>query len=131
MKSNHSFFLEKDLYIGNTLKVRIDSTGVLPECAYLPRRVADSIPFSSDHFDDILSQLSISPDSFDAAAIKETLEICEWPALEGERKSCTTSLEAMEALAREKIGEGAKAFVTKLEADASEIRTYTVGWVEL
>lgn len=131
LKSNHSFFLEQELYFGNTMKVRIDSTGVLPECAYLPRRVADSIPFSSDHFDDILSQLSISPDSFDAAAIKDTLEVCEWPAMKGEGKTCTTSLEAMVELAREKIGEGAKAIVTKMEADTSETRAYTVGWVEL
>ena len=131
MSQNLSFFLEEDLFSGNPLKVTLPTTGALPECAYLPRRIADSIPFSSDNFDHILSDFSIDPNSAEANVIKHTLEVCERPAMRGEWKTCTTSLEAMEEMAVETLGEGAKALSTKMEAKSQEIRTYRVQRVEL
>ncbi|CAA7402722.1 unnamed protein product [Spirodela intermedia] len=63
--------------------------------AFLPRSVADSIPFSSAKMSDILSLLSVEPHSEKAAAIEKTLHRCEEPAVAGETRFCATSLESM------------------------------------
>lgn len=52
-KGEISLFIVNDLYSGSRLKLMLHSTGVMPQCFYLPIRVADTIPFSSDKTEDV------------------------------------------------------------------------------
>uniref|UniRef100_A0A7N0TCQ5 BURP domain-containing protein n=1 Tax=Kalanchoe fedtschenkoi TaxID=63787 RepID=A0A7N0TCQ5_KALFE len=91
--SSH-FFLEKDLVPGKQMEMdftRPENIGYV----FIPRQVADSIQFSSDQLSVILGQLSIDPESPKAQLMKDTLKYCDFPAGEGEVKTCATSLEAM------------------------------------
>ena len=58
--------------------------------------VADSIPFSASSQPTALTRLGIANDSAQAAAMEETLYMCELPHKAGEAaKFCATSLEAL------------------------------------
>ncbi|CAA7402720.1 unnamed protein product [Spirodela intermedia] len=87
------FFQEKDLVPGS--KMNLHFTRTASNSAFLPRSVANSIPFSSAKMSDILSLLSVEPHSEKAAAIEKTLHRCEEPAVAGETSFCATSLESM------------------------------------
>ncbi|XP_022769614.1 BURP domain-containing protein 3-like [Durio zibethinus] len=62
---------------------------------FLPREVADSIPFSSSESLKILQFFSVSPDSPKGKTVKDTLRRCEIEAAKGEIKICATSSESM------------------------------------
>ncbi|KAJ1685144.1 hypothetical protein LUZ63_016534 [Rhynchospora breviuscula] len=87
------FFLEQSLQPGSTMTLQFTrtTTGV----PFLPRQVADSIPFSSSMLPGILSRLSINPSSKMASSIKNTIADCEAEPLAGEKWFCATSLESM------------------------------------
>ncbi|XVF19332.1 hypothetical protein REPUB_Repub11eG0101400 [Reevesia pubescens] len=70
------------------LKVRI-------RASFLPRPVAESIPFSSQKFPNILNYFSLEAKSAEANLIKETIQNCEIPAIKGEERYCATSLESL------------------------------------
>ncbi|XWS67565.1 hypothetical protein CRYUN_Cryun04dG0016900 [Craigia yunnanensis] len=61
----------------------------------LPKKVADSIPFSSSKLPEILQLFSIPPGSSLAKAMEDTLQKCEYAPGKGETKTCATSLESM------------------------------------
>ncbi|KAJ7001044.1 dehydration-responsive protein RD22-like [Populus alba x Populus x berolinensis] len=63
--------------------------------SFLPRRVAESIPFSSDKFPEILNYFSLQVNSKEAEIISEEIGYCESPNLEGEEKYCAASLESL------------------------------------
>ncbi|XP_038689163.1 BURP domain-containing protein BNM2A-like [Tripterygium wilfordii] len=88
-----------DMKVGNTIKVKLpfDDTS---SSHFLPKDVADSIPFSSSELPNILKLFSFSEDSSKASAMKETLIKCEDPPTEGEIKTCATSLESLLDFAR-------------------------------
>nr|XP_029117955.1 BURP domain-containing protein 6-like [Elaeis guineensis] len=87
------FFLQKDLLPGanKTIYFIRTSSGT----PLLPRRMADSIPFSSSKLPEIFARLSIKPNSVEAESMKKALEDCEEPPVDGETKYCATSLESM------------------------------------
>ncbi|KAK8663642.1 hypothetical protein V6N13_083451 [Hibiscus sabdariffa] len=62
---------------------------------FLPKEVADTIPFSSSQVSNILQFFSVFPDSPKGKAIQDTLTKCELEAAEGETKICATSLESL------------------------------------
>ncbi|KAJ3701081.1 hypothetical protein LUZ61_004786 [Rhynchospora tenuis] len=90
---SYAFFLEKSLQPGATMTLHFTHTTA--GASFLPRQVADSIPFSSSKLPDILSRLSVSPSSEMASSIKKTIAECEAKPLAGELKLCATSLESM------------------------------------
>ena len=71
---------------------------------FLPRRLAEAIPFSSDKLSVALEKLDISQGSDTALAMKQTLKGCEGPANSGERRYCATLLESMIDYATSTLG---------------------------
>ncbi|XP_074575727.1 BURP domain-containing protein 6 [Curcuma longa] len=88
------FFLESNLRTGAAMTVHFTRPSAF-RAAFLPRREADAIPFSSARLPEILDRLSIKPGSPEAETTLSTLQECERPAAPGERKLCATSLESM------------------------------------
>ncbi|KAJ3677573.1 hypothetical protein LUZ60_003297 [Juncus effusus] len=87
------YFLEDSLFPGskNTFVFHPSSS----KQTFLPRKTAESIPFSLKDLPTILSRLSINPNSIQAREITRTLRSCEAPTIRNEVKSCATSLESM------------------------------------
>uniref|UniRef100_A0A7N0TM47 BURP domain-containing protein n=1 Tax=Kalanchoe fedtschenkoi TaxID=63787 RepID=A0A7N0TM47_KALFE len=110
------WFLEKDLVPGNQMEMEIARPGN-NGYAFVPRQVADSIPFSSDKLPAILTKLSVKPESPTAQLIKDTLKECELPAEEGEVKTCATSLESMIDFSVQRLGKNIQAVSTEAEKD--------------
>ncbi|XWS30796.1 hypothetical protein CRYUN_Cryun23aG0020700 [Craigia yunnanensis] len=71
---------------------------------FLPREVADSIPFSSSEILKILQFFSVSPDSPKGKAVKDTLKRCEIEPAKGETKICVASSESMLEFLRNAFG---------------------------
>eukprot|EP00253_Pinus_taeda_P000984 PITA_00984 len=92
------FLLEKDLQSGSKVNLQFLERSSSPADStvfFLPRRLAQAIPFSSHKLSVALEKLNISQGSNKALAMKHTLEECENPAISGESKFCATSLESM------------------------------------
>ncbi|MQM21099.1 hypothetical protein Taro_054133 [Colocasia esculenta] len=87
------FFLEKDLH-PNTRK-QLQFIRSAPPSPFIPRPVADAIPFSSKKLPELMARFSLQPDSVGAEDMRVSLHGCEHPAGAGEAKSCVTSLESM------------------------------------
>ncbi|KAG9151638.1 hypothetical protein Leryth_001946 [Lithospermum erythrorhizon] len=105
------FFLEKDLRQGSKMNLQFTKSG--NPASFLPRKVADSIPFSSTKVPEILGQFSLEPDSPEAETMKTTIKECEEPGIAGEEKYCATSLESMVDFSTSKLG-------TRVEAISTE-----------
>uniref|UniRef100_A0A7N0TCB3 BURP domain-containing protein n=2 Tax=Kalanchoe fedtschenkoi TaxID=63787 RepID=A0A7N0TCB3_KALFE len=100
---------------------RLESVGYV----FVPRQVANSIPFSSDKLSVILAQLSIDPESPKAQLMKDTLKYCNFPAGEGEVKTCATSLEAMIDFSIQRLGKNIQAVSTEPEKYA-KLQNFTI-----
>ncbi|THU46420.1 hypothetical protein C4D60_Mb09t04750 [Musa balbisiana] len=119
------FFLNKDLRPG--AKMTLHFTNTISGASFLPRRAADSIPFSSARLREILDRFSVEPNSAEAAEIKQTLRDCEEPAVRGERKTCATSLEAMVEFSTSSLGTSkVKAASTTVSKEGTPAQKYTV-----
>ncbi|XP_077219939.1 BURP domain protein RD22-like [Tasmannia lanceolata] len=118
------FFLEENLHPGAKMNLHFIKT--TPEATFLPRGVAQSIPFSSSKLPDILNKFSISPGSLEAEAVKDTLSTCEAPASKGEDKYCATSLESMVDFARTRLGANLQVLTTTVDKETAT-QEYTVG----
>ncbi|XP_059073407.1 BURP domain-containing protein 5-like [Cryptomeria japonica] len=94
------FLLEKDLVSGTKKYLSYSNT---QKMHFLPRSVADKIPFSSDNLSVALKELNIAPDSDMGLAMKQTLKVCEAPPVKGETKY-STSLESMIDYITSKLG---------------------------
>ncbi|KAL9676531.1 hypothetical protein QQ045_004745 [Rhodiola kirilowii] len=119
------WFLEKDLYPGREMEMEIARPENNNGYTFIPRQVADSIPFSSDKFPAILNQLSMKPESPKAELMKEILRECELPAEEGEVKTCATSLESMIDFSIQHLGKNIQAVSTEAEKD-TKLQKFTV-----
>ncbi|KAL9237556.1 hypothetical protein vseg_012089 [Gypsophila vaccaria] len=93
--SEFVFFTFKDLTKGNIIPIY--QLGINPSTSphFLPREVADSIPFSLSKLSFLLKLFGWPRDSPEARTIETTLRQCETPPLKGETKYCATSLESM------------------------------------
>lgn len=123
------FFLEKDLHPGANMTLHFirPTTGA----TFLPRQAADSIPFSSTRLPEILSRLSITPNSIEAEAMKKTLQECEKPAIDGETKYCATSIEAMVDFSTSSLGtRNVEALSTTVDREAPPKQVYSISKVQ-
>ncbi|CAJ1972307.1 unnamed protein product [Sphenostylis stenocarpa] len=118
------FFLEKDLHHGTKLNLHFSHTSNV-EATFLPRPVADSIPFSSNRVSDILHRFSIKAGSDEAEMVKNTISECEEPSIRGEEKRCVTSLESMVDFATSKLGNNVDAVSTEVGKER-ELQEYTM-----
>nr|XP_010925834.1 BURP domain-containing protein 6-like [Elaeis guineensis] len=123
------YFLEKDLHPGARMTFHFIRT--ITGATLLPRQAADSIPFSSAKLPEILSRLSITPNSIEAQAMKKTLQECEKPAMEGETKYCATSVEAMVDFSTSSLGtRDVRALSTAVDRDGTPKQVYSISKVQ-
>lgn len=123
------YVFEKDLRRGSKVTLRLASHN---DARFVPRRVADSLPFSTAKLPQILKQFSLKPHSDKASEVEYTVGVCEHPGMKGERKHCATSLESMVDFAVSEMGRGGavKAVGTEAEGARKERQSYRVVGVE-
>ncbi|KAL4342647.1 hypothetical protein GQ457_08G001830 [Hibiscus cannabinus] len=118
------FFLENQLRLGRTLEVN----GILKtrnKASFLPRQIAQSIPFSSGKFPEIFKYFSLKPKSDEANLIKETIRKCEIPAMKGEQRYCATSLESLIDWTVSKLGKNIQVLSNDVEKE-TENRVFAI-----
>ncbi|KAJ0784865.1 putative BURP domain-containing protein [Helianthus annuus] len=111
------FFLENDLHQGKEMNLHFTKND--KKATFLPRKIADSIPFSSNKLPQIYDEFSVKPDSMEAEIMKQTLNECESTGIEGEEKYCATSLESMVDFSTTKLGKNVKAISTEVSSKES------------
>ncbi|KAL6270136.1 hypothetical protein ACE6H2_027047 [Prunus campanulata] len=97
------FFTFNDLYKGKIMPLNFPKQ---EHSRFLPKEVADSIPFSMPQLPHLLQLFSIPQGSRDAKHMADALEQCEMKAITGETKFCATSLESMIEFVTKIIGSG-------------------------
>lgn len=117
------FFLEKDMHPGSTMNLHFPENTETSNL--LPRQVAKNIPFSSKKMPEILSQFSVKPGSEEAEIMKNTIEECEEPQIQGEEKYCATSLESMVDFSTSKLGKNVQAISTEVE-NPTQMQQYKI-----
>ncbi|KAD5803051.1 hypothetical protein E3N88_14411 [Mikania micrantha] len=108
------FFLQTDLHQGKEMSLHFIKTE--EKSTFLPRKIADSIPFSSTKLPEIYNEFSVKPGSTEAEIIKQTLSECESEGIEGEEKYCATSLESMVDFSTTKLGKNLKVVSTEVNS---------------
>ncbi|XP_047314151.1 BURP domain protein USPL1-like [Impatiens glandulifera] len=98
------FFTFDDLKVGNTIPIHFPKRDPSSSPHFLPRKEAESLPFSSQELPSLLRFFSFSPQSPQSIAMEETLKDCERNPAIGETKLCATSLESMLDFARGVLG---------------------------
>nr|XP_043613320.1 BURP domain-containing protein 3-like [Erigeron canadensis] len=120
------FFLENDMHHGNAMSLHFTRTNT-PSVTFLPRKVADKIPFSSKDLPELYTRFSIKPDTIESESMKKTINECEDKGLEGEKKYCATSLEAMVDFSTSELGKKVKVVSTEVRArKPTPMQKYTI-----
>ncbi|KAF9660968.1 hypothetical protein SADUNF_Sadunf19G0019000 [Salix dunnii] len=114
------FYLYNDIHPGKRMRIRFTNSGT--KVSFLPRQVAESIPFSSDKIPEILKYFALDVNSKEARIIRDEIGGCEDPNMEGEEKFCATSLESLIDFSVERLGRN----VRVLSTDAGKKQEYTV-----
>nr|KJB55408.1 hypothetical protein B456_009G074700 [Gossypium raimondii] len=110
------FFFESKLRPGTKMNLKV-LTSKASKTAFLPRPVADSIPFSTKKFAQVLKYFSVQPRSAESKILKKTIEDCETPTIEGEEKFCATSLESFVDFGVSKLGKDIQLLSAELEKE--------------
>ncbi|MED6213255.1 hypothetical protein PIB30_091406 [Stylosanthes scabra] len=119
--SNGTFFFERDLLPGKKLILGLIKP--TSEFTFLPDKISKAIPFSSNRFPEILKRLNIEADSTDAGSMRQTLALCEKPAIKGEEVYCATSLESVLDFAVSKLGKNIRLVSTEFERETQDQNT--------
>ncbi|KAK1408183.1 hypothetical protein QVD17_39818 [Tagetes erecta] len=120
------FFLEKEMHQGNTMNLHFTKS-TSPSSTFLPRKVADTIPFSSKKLPELYTSFSIKPNTIESESVKKTINECEDKGVEGEKKYCATSLEAMVDFSTSELGTKVKAISTEVNTrNRTPLQKYTV-----
>ncbi|XP_059315977.1 BURP domain protein RD22-like [Lycium ferocissimum] len=124
------FTLEKDLEKGNVINFPLLLNK--NKAPFLPRQVAESIPFSMEKFPEILNHFSIDSKSKDAQAIEKTIKLCEEPEVKHkEMKTCATSLESMVDFGLSVLGtNNILAITSEVEGETENLQRYTIEQVQ-
>ncbi|VVB00617.1 unnamed protein product [Arabis nemorensis] len=122
------FFKLGDLKLGTKLLIYFDKLDLQRLPPLLTRQEAELIPFTKSKLDFLLDHFSISKDSPQGKAIKETLGHCNAKQIEGEHKFCGTSLESLIDLAKKTIGANAdlKVMTTKVMVPSPNMISYAL-----
>jgi hypothetical protein len=118
------FFLEKDLHHGTKLNLHFMKTSNYG-ATFLPREIANSIPFSSNKVENILNHFSIKQGSKESEFVKNTIGYCEVQDMKGEVKNCVTSLESMVDFATSKLGNNVEAVSTEVNKE-KKLQEYVI-----
>ncbi|GLT50719.1 hypothetical protein SLA2020_241850 [Shorea laevis] len=92
---------------------------------FLPRQIADSMPFSSDKLLDILKRFSVEPGSREATIIKQTIKDCQ-EIVVGEEKQCPMSLESLVDISVSKLGKKIQVLSSEVERE-TKTQDFTIG----
>ncbi|KAF2288743.1 hypothetical protein GH714_012203 [Hevea brasiliensis] len=84
------YFLQDGLHPDK--KMKLTFTKSTNGSNFLPRKIAETLPFSSNKLPEILNYFAIEPTSKEAQILKHTIAECEAPSIRGEHKYCATSL---------------------------------------
>ncbi|KAB5511150.1 hypothetical protein DKX38_030184 [Salix brachista] len=114
------FYLYNDIHPGKRMRIRFANSGT--KVSFLPRQVAESIPFTSDKIPEILKYFALEVNSKEARVIRDAIGGCEDPNMEGEEKFCATSLESLIDFNVERLGQN----VRVLSTEAGKKQEYTV-----
>ncbi|XP_059461306.1 BURP domain-containing protein 3-like [Corylus avellana] len=117
------FFLEKSMHPGAEMNLYFTKSS--ETAAFLPRRVSESIPFSSNKMPEILNRFSVKPGSTEAGLMEKTIKECEEPGIRGEEKYCATSLESMVDFSTSKLGKDVNAISTEVGKE-TQLQKYTI-----
>ncbi|XP_047333557.1 BURP domain-containing protein BNM2A-like [Impatiens glandulifera] len=98
------FFVFDELKVGNTFPTYFPRIDPSSSPRFLPRKEAESLPFSSQELPSLLRFFSFPQQSQQAVAMEKTLKVCEMNPIIGETKLCATSLESMLEFARDMLG---------------------------
>ncbi|XP_071720802.1 BURP domain protein RD22-like isoform X2 [Rutidosis leptorrhynchoides] len=118
------FFLEKDLHKRKEMSLNFTKRED-QKSTFLPREVANSIPFSSDKLPQIYDEFSVKPGSQEAETMKQTINECENKGIKGEEKYCATSLESMVDFSTKNLGNKVKAVSTDAN-ESSPLQKYKI-----
>ncbi|XP_059644356.1 BURP domain-containing protein 3-like [Cornus florida] len=119
-----AYFLENDMKPGMTMNLHF--TKSKNAATFLPRQVVESIPFSSNKMQQILDHFSVKTYSTEADIMKQIIELCEKPGIEGEEKYCATSLESIIDFSTSKLGNynNVQAIATMVEKETAQVEKY-------
>lgn len=106
------FFREADLVTGNKIPLP-DIRDKMPKRSFLPRYLADSLPFNSTKLSDLMAILGAGTMR---GSMAHTVQECERAPSKGETKRCVRSLEDMAEFAASVLGESAWASQTESTA---------------
>jgi hypothetical protein len=121
------FFLKKDLHHGTKLNLQFkETTSNNNGTKFLPRKVANSIPFSSNKLENIFNKFSIKEGSKEAEIVKRTISECEANGIKGEEKLCVTSLESMVDFTISKLGNNVEAVSTEVDKNSYGLQQYVI-----
>lgn len=120
------FFLEKDLHQGTKLNLQFTKTNSNDDAKFLPKEVANSIPFSSSKVENILNLFSIKEGTEEYEIVKNTISECEENGIKGEEKLCVTSLESMVDFTTSKLGNNVEAVSTEVKKESSDLQEYVM-----
>ncbi|MCI19889.1 BURP domain-containing protein, partial [Trifolium medium] len=87
-----AFFALEDIYVGNVMTL---SFPIREYANFLPKKVADSIPFAQSQVPSLLQLFKLTNDSPQGEDLKDIVDQCAFPPQKGETKACPTSLESM------------------------------------
>ncbi|KAJ9182698.1 hypothetical protein P3X46_006661 [Hevea brasiliensis] len=117
------FFLYDDLLPHKIMTLNFTKSNKTSN--FLPRKIAETIPFSSNMLPQILKYFSIKPSSKEAQFAKRTIEDCEAPNIRGENKYCATTLESLVDFVITKFGKKVQALANEAEKENRE-QEYTI-----
>ncbi|XWS52562.1 hypothetical protein CRYUN_Cryun11dG0081600 [Craigia yunnanensis] len=100
------YFLQKDLHPGKKVKLTrfIKIRDMRSKTKFLPHRVGELIPFSSNKFPEILKRLSLKAYSRVANTMKGTIKGCERATINGEEKYCAATFKSFIDSSVSKLG---------------------------
>ncbi|KAF3454281.1 hypothetical protein FNV43_RR04728 [Rhamnella rubrinervis] len=114
-----AFFLENDLHSGKKMKLHFPKT--TNRGKLLPRKVAESMPFSTTKLSEILNDFRVQPASVEAEILRQTIEECEQAGIQGEDKYCATSLESLVDFCVSKLGnKNIKVYSTEVDKETKQ-----------
>ncbi|OMO59836.1 hypothetical protein CCACVL1_24584 [Corchorus capsularis] len=125
---NSIYFLQKDLRAGTKANLPFFVKQAMETKKFLPYTVAESMPFSSDRFPEILKHYSIEAGSMEAKAMNVTIRNCARASSYsiGEDKYCATSLKSFIDLGVSKLGKNIKLLAREIE-DETKSPLFTIG----
>lgn len=120
------FFHEEAVRVGKRLPFYFPPAAPA-SLGFLPRQVADSVPFTTAALPGVLLTFGIASDSPTVPSMEATLHACESPTIAGESKFCATSLEALVERAMGMLGtRDIRPVTSTLPAAGAQLQTYTV-----